>query len=87
MRQILPRNPVSGHAGASQFPGWIGAVENHEVIMGGTVVEPVDGNAAAWRPATAEESSDRQPLATIAPQPFERRYFRNRPGDTAMGWF
>lgn len=71
-----------------RFPGWIGAVENHEVLMGGTAVEPINGNDSGWRPARLRSSdATAAPVASLEPQPFERLYFRNRPGDEVMGWF
>ncbi|MFZ8756952.1 hypothetical protein ACO03V_05965 [Microbacterium sp. HMH0099] len=71
-----------------RFPGWVGAVEEHRVIMGGTAVEPVEGNASAWRPAQLN-SSRQDPVspAALMPQPFERHYFRNAPDDDVMSWF
>ncbi|WP_116239009.1 hypothetical protein [Microbacterium sp. AG157] len=71
-----------------RFPGWVGAVEEHRVVMGGTAVEPVEGNASAWRPAQLNSSrQDHVSPASLVLQPFERHYFRNRPGDDVMGWF
>lgn len=85
---IAPPHEVRVFALSYRFPGWIGAVENHEVVMGGTVVEPVPGNAAAWRPAHLLRTNEsNQRIAELVVQPFERLYFRNRPGDESMGWF
>lgn len=71
-----------------RFPGWVGAVEHHRVVMGGTAVESVEGNASAWRPARLNGSrQDHVSPAALVPQPFERHYFRNRPDDDVMGWF
>ncbi len=85
---VAPPHEVRVFTLTYRFPGWIGAVENHEVVMGGTVVEPVPGNAAAWRPTHLLRTNEsNQRIAELVVQPFERLYFRNRPGDESMGWF
>ncbi|MEG9227629.1 hypothetical protein [Aeromicrobium sp. Sec7.5] len=60
-------------------PGDMSAVEVHEVVQGGTVVEPVYANAAGWRLASFDRTLE-NPFGCVnaVVQPFTRRYWASR---------
>lgn len=66
------------------YPGDVGAREVHQFAQGGSIVEPVPGNAGAWRIVSlpGEESQSIRLHAVV--MPFERNYFRSRMGEDRL---
>ncbi|MCW4384180.1 hypothetical protein OH146_00145 [Salinibacterium sp. SYSU T00001] len=61
------------------YPGDVGAIEVHNVIQGGTFVEPVADNAGAWRIKSFERTpaEPNESLNAVA-MPFTRTYWASR---------
>jgi len=55
------------------FPGAVGAVEEHVVAAGGSIVAPVIGDAGGWYIQSLGEA-DQYGQHQLVPQPFVRRY-------------
>ena len=58
------------------FLGEEGANEGHPISAGGTILEPVPGNASGWTVRTIVSGEYGQPLAS--PDPMERHYYGSR---------
>lgn len=59
-------------------PGDVGAREVHQFVQGGSIVEPVPGNAAAWRIVSLPGEETQTVRLNAVVMPFQRDYFRSR---------
>lgn len=61
------------------YPGDVGAIEVHDIIQGGTFVEPVPGNAGGWRIKSFERTRE-EPFGILnaVALPFVRTYWASR---------
>lgn len=58
------------------FPGDFGAFETHEVILGGSIVEPVPDDSGGWRLALLDPNRYGHFAGVV--KPFTRRYWASR---------
>lgn len=64
----------------SNYHGDMGGFESHRLVQGGSIVEPVEGNASAWRvvdPSGRAIHEEGVKLNAVF-MPFERQYYRSR---------